>query len=113
MEITKEEFLKAVEVVESYYKQVNYHIQEIKDRLELGNSTLKKGDFIVFEKNRTSTITIGKEYQITKVSYTTKKYNSPYFADETYLEFFEIITDDGKVKQYNRRNNGVEYYRSK
>jgi hypothetical protein len=108
MEITKEEFLKAVEVVESYYKQVNSHIQQIKDREELSTSTMKVGDFVVFTKNRTSAITIGKEYEIVAVDYKLWRYNNKYS-----LEYYTIITDDGILKKYKHHTTGVEYYRSK
>ena len=84
--IKREEYLKALDIVEAYHKQLNLQIvkrsfSRVKD--------LQETDFVEVVKVDTNTqrsLTVGKKYQILR------------FSDGKYR--FTIIDDNGKEKEY-------------
>lgn len=84
--ITREEYLKALDIVEAYHEQLNLSIakcsfSKIKDLQETDYVEVIKVD-----TNTKNSLTVGKKYQILRFS--KNKYQ------------FTIIDDNGKEKNY-------------
>ena len=89
--IEKEEYLKALDIVLQFHKQIN-----LKTIIDL--NTLQFGDIIVFEKSASKYVTIGKEYTVFSVG--------EYFNDENENEWYRFISDDGKKKSLRKYSRG-------
>jgi hypothetical protein len=84
--ITREEYLKALDIVEAYHEQLNLQIVR---RSFYKVEDLQETDFVEVVKVDTNTqksLTVGKKYQILR------------FSENKYQ--FTIIDDNGKEKQY-------------
>jgi len=84
--ITKEDYLKALDIVESYHKQLNKKIKKIRFNKI---SDLQENDFvkcISVNWNTQKCLTEGKEYEIKR------------FCNDKY--YFFIKDDNGKEKRY-------------
>ena len=83
--ITREEYNKALDIVEAYQKQIL--ISDVKDILYWND--LKIGSKVLFTKTMTKYLTEGKEYDVIFVDTDWK---------ETPNSYFEIIADNNKRK---------------
>lgn len=84
MEITREEYIKALDIVEAYHRQIKISVKKI----EIGAT-------VVFSKSFSKYVTIGKEYVITCVS--------------LYDTHFGITDDQGKAKDIGIGTNRYHY----
>jgi hypothetical protein len=87
--IEKEEYLKALDIVLQFHKQIN-----LKTIIDF--NTLQFGDIIVFEKSASKYVTVGKEYIVCKVS--------DWFKNEN--DWYHFISDDGKEKSLRKYSRG-------
>lgn len=84
--ITREQYLEALDIVETYHRQLRQSNDET-ERDDLHWDHLKAGDYIVFDRSRVSSVTIGKRYKVLAV----KAWKLPYAS-------FGFIDDSGKRK---------------
>ncbi len=83
--ITREEYLKALDIVEAYHEQLNLSI----DRRNSSWEDLQAGDNIIFDKVASKYLTTGKEYTVIRVSADWKERSD---------SCFRITDDRGRTK---------------
>ena len=87
--ITREEYNKALDMVEAYHKQLDLQIaSRIRKREDL-----KVGDTIVFDRVMSKYIEVGKEYKVLYVSTDFKNWRGIFEIR------FEIRTENNKIKR--------------
>jgi len=91
--ITREEYNKALDIVEAYHKQL--FIGDV--RRSLSWEDLQAGHNIIFDKVNSKYLTEGKKYTVTKVDSDWKKW---------YNSWFEITDDRGKKKALRKHPKG-------
>ena len=88
--ITKEEYIKALDIVIQFNQQINLVIT-------IDFNTLKVGDIIIFTESASQYVTIGKEYVVT---YLNKDFKLNGYA------WYEFIADNGKKKHLRKYARG-------
>jgi hypothetical protein len=91
--ITREEYNKALDVIESYHKQL--FIGGV--RRGLSWEDLQVGNKIIFDKVMSKYLTKGKEYTVTRVDADWKEWHN---------SWFEITDDRGKKKNLRKHAKG-------
>jgi hypothetical protein len=91
--ITREEYNKALDIVESYHKQL--FIGSL--RRSLSWEDLQAGHKIIFDKVMSKYLTEGKEYTVTRVDS---------YWKEWYDSWFEITDDRGSRKALRKHAKG-------
>lgn len=91
--ITREEYLKALDIVEAYHEQLN--LSGV--RRSLSWEDLQAGRKIIFDKVMSKYLIEGKEYTVTRVDTDWK---------EWYNSWFEITDDRGKKKSLRKHAKG-------
>ena len=90
--ITKEEYIKALDIVIQFNKQINLITTIDFDSLQVGNT-------IVFTQSASKYVTIEKEYVVLD---SIKEYNS------NEIKWFGFIADNGKKKYLRKYSRGYE-----
>ena len=91
--ITREEYNKALDIVEAYHKQLFIG----GDRHSLSWNDLQIGSKVVFKKTMSKYLTIDKEYEVVWVDSDWKKYDG---------SCFRIIDDNNKHKSLRKHAKG-------
>lgn len=91
--ITREEYLKALDIVESYHQQLKTNSIEF----DLSWDSLKRGDYIIFDKSRSKYIDENIRYKVVSVRDDWKTSNYAWF------DFFD---KNNKVKSLRKFSTG-------
>ena len=74
--ITREQYLEALDIVETYHQQ----LRQFSVGCSLDWDNLKAGDFILFDKTMSKNVTVGKKYKVTDVGHDWKKWSHSWFT---------------------------------
>ena len=92
--ITRESYLEALDIVESYHQQLRQNKVECNPK---SWNNLKIGDKIIFDRTLSKNALIGKEYEVIFVENDWQK---------EYTSRFGLIGEDGKEKYLRKHSRG-------
>jgi hypothetical protein len=96
MEITREKYLEALDIVEQYHNYLQGQSKKLRFKQF---EDMQIGDKVVFRKSMSKYILIDKEYEVICKSPNT----------ENWRDWFGVISDNGKQKRFYRYAQGYNY----